>query len=171
MENIVWHYAPWAYLPEIVDSGLLRRSNSGAPRTLSMLWFSANQVWEPTAAKRVSMVEGEPGRLLNFREQSDAIGCVRFGLLADDGRVMGWRLAADVAGFSPKERRALEAVGRQRGANPEHWCASASDVSLDELYFQVWFENEWCDTTGPADMAAKWTQARGETLRSEPTAA
>lgn len=37
--DLVWHYAPWEYLPEMVLQGVLRASNAGAGDELPMLWF------------------------------------------------------------------------------------------------------------------------------------
>jgi hypothetical protein len=174
MEKLVWHYAPWAYLAEIVEEGTLRCSNAGIGTTLPLLWFSANQQWEPTATKRLSTEKNGPSRPLSFKEQAVHLGCIRFGLAAEDARLMGWKVACDVAGILPKMRRAMEGDGRRQGANPAHWSASASAVPLGELFFQVWFKNAWYGVEGQGGLEAvaqKWTEARGGVIRTNPTAA
>ena len=37
--NLVYHYAPWAYLRSIVESGALRPGNPRAENERAMLWF------------------------------------------------------------------------------------------------------------------------------------
>ena len=48
-QEYVWHYAPWSYLVRMVEFGALRPGNASATNEVPMLWFSANQKWEPTA--------------------------------------------------------------------------------------------------------------------------
>jgi len=103
------------------------------------------------------------------------LGCIRFGLVADDARLIGWKVACDVAGILPKMRRLMEDDGRRQGANPAHWSASARAVPLGELVFQVWNKNEWLGVElqgqGLEAVAKKWTEARGEVIRINTTAA
>ena len=84
----VWHYAPWVYLPSMVESGVLRVSNDGFAGEKPLLWFSTNQKWEATATKVVRTDTGAL-RFLTFKEQEQELGCIRFGLTADDSRLLG----------------------------------------------------------------------------------
>jgi hypothetical protein len=157
--EMVWHYAPWAYLPAIVESGVLQASNAGAENEQPMLWFSANQQWEPTATKMITTKGGSLAPQ-TFKQQAVRLGCIRFGLAANDLRLLKWTDACITAGTPRKQRRKMENVGRRMGGNPAHWFASAESISLPELHFQVWHD-AWCDTTSPQDMAAVWTEVRG----------
>ena len=154
--NMIWHYAPWAYLPAMVESGALRGSNTGAEGEAPMLWFSANQQWEPTATK---MIRNSAGATVSmtFKQQVQMVGCIRFGMGADDCRLLDWKAACAFAGTPRDSRRALERVGKKKGADPAHWFATAATIPLAELHFQVWADG-WRDATSPQDMAAVWVE-------------
>lgn len=135
MVNKVFHYAPGVYLKAIVSCGCLRPSNAGAPDEPALLWFSAHPHWEPTATK---ITYGPAGlRRLSFAEQFRTLGCIRFGLDAQDPRLLTWPEAARRAGMPRKTRIALEEVGRQLGANPQHWFATTCAVPLSELTLEI----------------------------------
>lgn len=155
-----WHYTPWSYLPSIVQAGFLWGSNAFAEREKPMLWFSANQHWEPTATK---MVASSTGKILNLTtaEQIEQFGRIRFGISANDSRLENWKNACITAGTPPKKRRHMESWGRKVGGNPAHWFATDKNIELSELHFQVWFDG-WCDATSPQDMAAVWIECRGD---------
>lgn len=161
--NMVWHYTAWAHLPAIVKAGMLRPGNVAATHELPMLWFSANQQWEPTATKMMTVGGGVVQ--LTFKEQVIHFGCVRFGLAATDPRLLKWKDACAVAGTLRDERRTMERVGKRKGGNPEQWFATSTNISLSELHFQLWTD-AWCDTTGPQDMAEVWIDVRGQTPSS-----
>jgi hypothetical protein len=154
---MVWHYAPWAYLPAMVEYGALKGSNAGAQNEVAMLWFSANQQWEPTATKLISVAGGWVQ--MSFEQQAQRFGCVRFGMAADDFRLLDWASACKVAGTQREHRRALERAGKKQGAKPAHWFATIADVPLSELHFQVW-ANRWCNATSLQDMSESWTASR-----------
>lgn len=153
--SIVWHYAPWAYLSAMVESGALRGSNASAAGEVPMLWFSANEQWEPTATKFIRNNAGAAVPM-TFKQQVQMTGCIRFGMAADDCRLLNWKAACNYAGTPRHTRLELELVGIQAGADPAHWFATAETIPLKELHFQVW-ANGWHDATSPQDMATVWT--------------
>jgi hypothetical protein len=158
-KNLVFHYAPWARLPAIVEAGHLRCSNTGAPGEQPLLWFSAHQFWEPTATKVVH--DGQGGfRAMTFEQQRDQFGCVRFGLSAQDPRLMSWPVACKFAGTGRDARRSLERAGRVRGANPSQWLACGASISLGELTFEVFGDGAWAIAV-VEEMAQVWTRVRG----------
>ena len=156
--NMVWHYAPWAHLPAIVRSGALTPSNAVATEERPLLWFSANKKWEPTATKLLTTSAGLIQ--MTFKQQAEQFGCIRFGLSADDTRLLNWMEACSAGGTTKEKRLALEKTGKRMGGDPKHWFAIATEVQLTELHFQLWAEG-WHDTTGPKDMSEVWTKARG----------
>jgi hypothetical protein len=143
----------------MVETGALRGSNAGAADEVAMLWFSANQKWEPTATKVMSTPQGVVP--LTFKQQVEKFGAIRFGLATNDSRLMDWSASCAAAGMSNDERKVLEARGRLKGANPAHWFATAHAIPLAELHFQVW-TGRWSDATSPQDMATAWTEARAD---------
>lgn len=155
---MVWHYAPWAYLPAMVESGALRGSNVNAAGEKPMLWFSANQKWEPTATKMILNKNGTTVQM-TFKQQQQIWGCIRFGMAADDSRLLNWHAACAFAGTPRETRRTLERVGEKKRADPAHWFATAATIPLAELHFQVWVDG-WRDATSPQDMAAVWVEGQ-----------
>lgn len=154
----VFHYAPWAKLPAIVQSGCLRPSNAAAADELPLLWFSAHQRWEPTATK---MMQTERGLvLLTMDEQVERFGCIRFGLISTDPRLLPWVTACKAAGMGDMTRRKLERVGVKRGGTPGNWFAIADSVTLSGLTFDVYGAGGW-HAADPAEMAQVWTEQRG----------
>jgi hypothetical protein len=132
----LWHYAPACHLDRIGETGHLRPSNAGAPAELPLLWFSANQVWEPTAAKMVRDVAGCVRTLTHLEMRK--LGIVRFGIASTDSRLFSWKSACNLAGTPRDMRRTLERVGIKSGAHPQHWFATPAPMPLDELTLQIW---------------------------------
>lgn len=162
--RFLWHYAAWARLPAMVESGELKGSNAGAPDELPMLWFSANQQWEPTATK---LMQTQTGALvcLTFKQQAEHFGCIRFGLDESDSRLLNWKDACAAAGTRNEMKRLLEKSGKKQGAKPDNWYASAINIPLSELHFQVWV-NRWMNAASIQAMADEWTKhvARKKTI-------
>ena len=135
---IVWHYAPLTYRSKIVDSGYLEPSNVGASESeLPLLWFLANQTWEPTATKFFSDKDGRM-RQLSFADQAGMLGCMSFGLDGDDPRLLNWKAACAAAQIRREMRRSMEAVGKRKGATPSHWFATSQPIPLAELMLEIW---------------------------------
>ncbi|WP_213662108.1 hypothetical protein [Stutzerimonas stutzeri] len=142
--GFVHHYTTERHhLPLILASGELLPSNAGAEHEPPLLWFSRAQRWEATATK---IVQGPTGlRLMTFREQLAALGCVRFSLPADDPRLMAWADACKYAGMSSTTRRKLEAIGRKRGGSPADWMAVAGAVPLADVRLQRFDGSAWVE--------------------------
>lgn len=138
----VWHYTVIDYLPGIRGYGLLLPSNACAEDELPMLWFSGNQIWEPTAAKPYVAASG---RLItpSTREVFEQGRAIRFGLPSNDPRLLDWRAACKFAGTPRRMREAMERVGIEQGAKPADWFASAGGVAVHELQFQVHRDGNW----------------------------
>lgn len=161
----VWHYAPWSRLGAIVASGHLRPSNAGGKvDEVPLLWFSANQEWEPTATKMVDLPNGRLYQM-SFAEQQEVSGCIRFGLPADDLRLIAWKRACSVADIGREERRGLERAGRKRGADPKHWFATVASVDVGELAFMVLLRGSWYPAI-PSEMVGVWEQHTAQRQQS-----
>lgn len=157
--SAVFHYAPWGYLPAIVQSGYLKPSNAGAAGEHPMLWFSSHQHWEPTAGKTWRSASGTVG-MMSFRQQLARAGCIRFGLPAADPRLLTWKAACLAAGTPRDDRRAMERAGKKRGGDPGQWFAIATPVPLSELRLEVFIDGKWMPANAD-EMAEAWTEQRG----------
>jgi hypothetical protein len=80
---MVWHYANWRLMPEIVADGRLRPTTQPFTSDLPLLWFTADQFWDWTLAE-------------------DILGSVRFGLHADDPR-LAYRRKVGVIASDPEK--------------------------------------------------------------------
>lgn len=157
-DAFLYHYTVWAKLPAIVASGELRPSAACAPNEKPLLWFSAHPAWEPTATKLLRV--GDRALGISFKEMADRYGAVRFGFPGDDARLLDWRSACRFAGTPSVARKSLEKVGRAKGANPAHWFAVTTALSLQELSFEVWINDRW-HLAEPTAMAQAWLNVRG----------
>lgn len=157
-KNMLWHYAPWSYLSSMVESGVLLPSNAMAPQQTPMLWFSANQKWEPTATKAMG---DSTGRIfqITFNQQVEFSGCIRFGIASNDPRLLKWKDACAVANTTSHMRGCLEKAGMQMGGNPAHWFGTPASMPLSELLLQVWV-GHWAYATSPQDMVTAWKEMR-----------
>ncbi|WP_396623199.1 hypothetical protein [Marinobacter sp. W-8] len=137
----IYHYTSQAqHLPQILDSGaLIGRADFENEKPL--VWFSLNPNWEPTATKPVR----EHGVLtqLTPSEYRRRFGMARLSLPADDPRLMDWRAACKYAGIPTRDRKAMEAVGKQAGGNPKHWFAAPGPISLSELKVEILDGKAW----------------------------
>lgn len=142
----VWHYTVIEYLPKIRGYGMLLPSNASAEGELPLLWFSANQEWEPTAAKPMRTATG---RLVtpSMREVFELGRAIRFGLPSNDPRLMSWRAACKFAGTPRRMREAMERVGVEQGGKPGEWYATSEPVPVEELVMQV-YSGHWLRVHG-----------------------
>ncbi|MDO8715113.1 MAG: hypothetical protein Q7K13_11695 [Polynucleobacter sp.] len=62
--QMLWHYAPWVYLRQIVAAGSLHPCNALAPMEKALLWFSANQHWEDATGCKAANDSALPARRL-----------------------------------------------------------------------------------------------------------
>ena len=142
--SMVWHYSAGTKLSAIVNCGELRGTNVVAAWERPMLWFSANQHWEPTATKLLISKDGIVTEL-TFEQQAKKFGCIRFGLDADDYRLLEWKAACRMAGTTRGIRRSLEKSGRRLHANSADWFATEHRIPVSQLHFQIWCKG-WSST-------------------------
>nr|WP_145545243.1 hypothetical protein [Variovorax boronicumulans] len=153
-ETFFFHYAPGAYLEQIVESGELRASNAGGnPDEPPAVWFSARQTFEPTALKPLLRPDGTV-QTLSFQQLAKDYGAMRFGLPASDSRLLNWKDACAAIGIQRDERRAMERKGQKQGGDPAHWFAILGPVALDELTLEIWMDGEWVAVVDDEEVAS-----------------
>lgn len=163
----IWHYAPLAYAETIAKAGFLLPSNTRAERETPLLWFSLEPLWEPTAGKLLVNEQGRLG-LATWAQQRKVFGVLRFGLSAQDSRLLDWVSACKVARTPWKERQRMEQQGRLLGANPRNWWACPQALPVEELDVQCFCAQEqWVPCTLD-EAIADW---RGDTQRQQAMAA
>lgn len=130
---IAWHYTTGRYFIEIVQSGFLDPSKTVTPpRERAIVWFSTNQYFEPTAQKALSQ-----GATIVFLGMDGTFehggGLVRFGIKATDMTLKAWPKLGVCAGMHPQTIAAIEAVGREQGANPAQWLGSFKRIAVKRM--------------------------------------
>jgi hypothetical protein len=125
--HIAWHYTTGQKFLEIVRVGYL---DPKATVTLagerSILWFSRDQYWEPTAQK--SLVTGQLLGMIGTYQHGG--GLVRFGI--PQPKLIGWPDLGGKAGISPDQIKILETVGVEQGATPSNWCGSFGRIRTNK---------------------------------------
>lgn len=134
-EQLAWHYTTGEAFQAIMDSGILMTTSAGCPtHERSVLWFSMNQIWEPTANKAI--IHNGQYRGLTMRETKERFGgLVRFGF--PQSKLVPWLELWKHSGILPSHKRAMEKTGRAQGANPHHWMGCFSPIPVAELVAEI----------------------------------
>ena len=131
--SVVWHYSKGVHLQVIAAHGLLMPADLDVkPPERPILWFSANEYWEPTASPgRVSA--GQP---LSARETAELCGgLVRFGCRTT--RLLTGEALRRKARMDRKLWDSLVAVGREQGADPTDWWGTTRPIAIGDLTVEV----------------------------------
>lgn len=138
----VWHYTTDSKLDSIYTDGELRPTSNGIPNgEQPALWFSSNQIWEPTANKAFATASGIPIRPLTSTEMKEMFQLVRFGI--DSELVMPWNTLKKTAHISRSEQGRLIKRGKLVGSSPTQWFGSLDPISLDLLIRQDFVSGKW----------------------------
>src|SRR6267378_7871120 len=117
---LAWHYTTCAgHLEAILQSDkLIPTGVEIEPGERPALWFSMNQIWEPTAAKEVQAPDGSIRHLNSMYEVHQVAGIVRIGVDPAKVRVVGFDSFVRKSGISKTAAANLRTAGREAGANP-----------------------------------------------------
>lgn len=133
------HFTVGTKLPAIAATGALRPSGIDLePGERAVLWFSTNVEWEQTATKLLfNPCTGQVQRPSMF-DLHRMLGVYRFGLVADDARLVPWPKLRRAAGIGDALTRRLVRNGRAVGARPEQWSGSLVAIGVGEMTFETW---------------------------------
>jgi hypothetical protein len=125
---IVWHYTVGACIERILSDGELHLSPMAGGHGQSILWFSANPEWEPTAAKAI-IVNGEKQPLDRTDTERLYGGLYRIGV--STAILSPWTDLQQITKYKPEAITRFEDWGKKRGANPLDWwgCINKVDAS------------------------------------------
>ena len=140
LRRLVWHYTVGIHIEKIFLAGMLltERETTGwalPPGYVGAVWFSSNEVWEPTARKGGAWTMQDNHELYG--------GLFRFGVeLTDD--LLPWKKFRPVSGISAEATRELARTGREMGANPNQWCASMKPIPQERwVAVEMWDDKQW----------------------------
>jgi len=140
--QLAWHYTTGTNFFKIVETGFLLTTDAGiGPHEIPVLWFSRNQVWEPTSRKAVINSDGTLKKLTKRETFELGKGLVRFGF--PEALLVPWKNLPKQAQISYTNARALETRGHAQGANPADWMGNLSKIPINELVIEVMEESSW----------------------------
>ncbi len=143
---IIWHYTTKEKLTAILSDGKLKVSEAEKRLKLRKpaLWFSANQVWEPTATKMIGDGLGNT-RQLTIQEQHEMVGLARIGINYSSGYIT-WAKYRHESGLNHSTLDSMEKVGIEKGGNPADWFATFKNVPEEKwVSVQVWNGTDWAE--------------------------
>ena len=110
-----------------------------------MVWFSALQVWEPTASKGLLLPDGSR-RTLTRAETADRGGGL-FRISPGPGVTLHtWRDFKRLSGASQETIRGLVRAAKAVGSDPEFWSVSFEPMpDADWADVQEWVGERWTD--------------------------
>jgi hypothetical protein len=141
-EQTAWHYTVGERFLTIEESGRLLPTDACIqPHERPVLWFSRNQLWEPTSRKAAFDKNGKFKPLT--KQETSELGCglVRYGYPA--ARLIDWNELAKRANIFYSHVKLLEKRGREQGANPMDWMGSFSSIEVSELILESWDGKNW----------------------------
>jgi hypothetical protein len=168
-ESLVWHYTINPRFLKILKCGYIDVSTKGVvPPQLPVVWFSANQWWEPTLMFCI-----ENGPVLSLREMYlEWIFAIRIGVLPSSAPItwpsLRWR-----ALIGEESANHLVAVAAKMGGSPSRWHCSMTPVPRSEWQAVESFDGQkWTPVTAfaPAQRELKTIVAsRQATAGQSPT--
>ena len=142
----VWHYTILDRAKRILLDGKIKAATAGVPtREIPVVWFSAQQVWEPTANKMVvrkHALEFETKITLTTRQMFDGVAgpLVRFGI--DSDTLLPWAILKRKAKISRKEQTRLIKKAKLVGSDPMLWYGHLYNLVLWDT-IEGWVEGKW----------------------------
>ena len=139
--TLLWHYTTGECFENIVDDGCIRPATVGvAEEEWPIVWFSSNQVWEPTSTKIYVPHYGEAWRLSKEELRVRGNGLVRFGVTRRTAR-LDWTAMKRLSGMSRDTARDLKVIGRRMGRSEEHTSELQSHSLISYAVFCLKIKN------------------------------
>lgn len=146
--ELAWHYTTGTCFLRIVEAGYLRPTDAAIPKhEVPALWFSRNQVWEPTSAKGIFDNKGKNWTLSKLETYEFGCGLIRFGYPVT--KLISWPELQKKAKILPCRANVLENTGRMLGANPSDWMGSMSRIFICDLVIESLEDNKWVRIASP----------------------
>lgn len=140
---MLWHYTIKERLTNILADGLLKLANE---RRGAAVWFSTNELWEPTASKIYGLPDGSRrgGDLAFNHRWSD--GVVRIGVAAETAPY-DWHDYQRLSGLDRKMLNGLRKIAIRLRSRPSEWFVSFEPVPRDKwLAIHAWDGTHWNDS-------------------------
>src|SRR5947207_2911795 len=134
----LWHYTTEESLIRILASGEIRPATAGVPTDeRPIVWFSSNQLWEPTSAKVLY------SRTLNMAEMRMFVGLARIGV-SPDVVPYDWHALKRHGGMKSRMVKGLEKAALRLNARPEEWFGTFEPVPRARwIAVEIFPEGKW----------------------------
>ena len=154
--EFVWHYTKMEFLPSIAKYGaLIPKSEAdlyqaaavrgGLVSQVPFIWFSSDQNWEPLCTQ---LGGGMAEKSKTWQQWAYTHNAIRFGISPLDKRLLNWEKTCKAGGANREERRLrakLAEKAKKFGSDATKWLTSTEEIPLNNLRFQMWFDNKWTD--------------------------
>ncbi|MFL9670471.1 hypothetical protein WIX39_026310 [Variovorax sp. AB1(2024)] len=148
---LAWHYTIGALMPSIAAAGILKPATAGIPaHETPVVWFSTNQIYEPTASKGLIGKDGSRRWATLQEMQEFGGGLYRLGI--EPNRLLTGAALRLRARINRAEWARLCASAKEAHANPNDWFGHIGPMPIDDLLIQFMDGNTWA--TVPAEAAA-----------------
>ncbi|MBI1249219.1 hypothetical protein GC197_15410 [bacterium] len=154
-----WHYTNGQHIDAIFESGrLIPHAPNWAPTGEPAVWFSTNDIWEPSANCAFQRPSTRH-RLLGTREMTDLLcdGLFRISVRSTVG-VVTWNQYCDQMGLAFRNVEACRRVAAIEGSHPGRWLACLREVpAKDWLRVERWYGNQWGVIEGMEEIVPGWS--------------
>ena len=145
--QIAWHYTTGTKFKQIVESGYLDPKKTATPANeKSILWFSKNQHFEPTAQKAIRLPTGQIKSLGMMGTYEMGGGLIRFGYPV--AKLTEYKKLCRQAGINMLDVFSLERVGVSQGAKPADWMGTLKKIDIEDCIIEVFNGDAWVNVKG-----------------------
>jgi hypothetical protein len=132
----LWHYTTGKNFISILRDRYIMPATAGVPRgEKPIVWFSANEYWEPTASKMLRAPDGSLKNLTMGETGMYGKGLVRIGVDRTTAP-HGWDRLRKLSGMSRQISQGLLQAAARNGAKPQEWFGTFDPVP-EELWIAV----------------------------------
>ncbi len=133
---MAWHYTRGHGYREIIKSGFLKCADAGITKNEKpVLWFSINQLWEPTVNGAELVDGGKTIKFLTMFETWESQGCFRFGIPSN--HLIPWIELKKIANIPSKIKQGLEISALEIGSNPYQWYGCMQPMDITGMVIEV----------------------------------
>jgi hypothetical protein len=129
---LYWHYTTGDHFLSIVTDGVIVPATAFIEaHERPIVWFSANQEWEPTAVKLWQNSDGTLCSLTREQTQEKGHGLARFGV-PETVAPHSWPTLKRLSRMRPKKAKKLAIAALAAGSDPLQWRGSFEPVPRDK---------------------------------------
>jgi len=141
--EIIWHYTTGLHIEKIIQEKRLRVSE--VERMVGLkpaVWFSKNQLCEPTALKFIC-IGSNPPVTETMKVQAETIGLLRIGIEFTN-ELTTWAKYKHVSKITQPLYNELEQSGIANGADPNEWFCSFKNIPSSKwITIERFNDNKW----------------------------